>query len=641
MTRIPPLNTLLGETVRPETAPRQPETAAAPAPKMAPDQVQAGATPPAAGDVPAVQARFAAAPLEPAELRRLLNGPATLPKIAALLERQPELRQNLLAAGGERVLELLGAAARRSLSPGEVCEIQRFLVDKTQARIGYRGHPDGIDGHYGKLTHAALVNSLTRAPAAPAQQPAAPQPAQPAAEAPPTAAAPPAADMPVILARLRQSGQNLQQLAAGLQTLPAAERAKLASLSQNGVSLADLLGAAASRPLSQPERLSLQSLLVQAGENLAYAGHPTGIDGQIGPRSLQALQRVATRLLTGQPAPAAQGPVTPRYDKMFADHLLDMTLAVGFDEGTYEYAGANVVEDQKLIQSLEARGFVRNDARARELLTAAGKAADGDYTALYVKENVDQADGQPVHAVVRVITSGDGSHGAASRKAAIEGMSQSDVFAYGGHGRYGNGPDFDRNFTVTIDWTGVAGAPTQGKVTYQDYEQLKDLLGNGDAEAISKLKSLEKAGKVTIQAYNDGNIRMNEKPLHSAEFGAGLTHRALEQKPNTLAEEIHGDQYKLWLFEACRTRDFVDPIRHQARSNSALDAEHLDLIATEQVMYWQNTGASMLALLDGVMAKDSAAGLTERLKAVNPEQAVQGRTHGLYGFEDNPRALPR
>ncbi|HEY9839013.1 MAG TPA: hypothetical protein V6D23_01060 [Candidatus Obscuribacterales bacterium] len=655
MTGIPPLKSLIKDpsgTVNqtaPNIAPGRTPTIAGTQPatsvSLSSDTLRTSGTQPTAAiqtQLETVKTQFSpqAPALNPAEIRRLLAGPQTLSKIQSLIQRQPRLAENFARPGGDQVLKLIQTAATRRLNSNEIKLLQRYLVEQEHAAIAYRGHATGIDGDYGRLTHSALVGILSRPLTQPTQPaPAQPAPVEPAQPAPDQSLEPETPPEPIkvadLLVKLQQPGQSLEQLAALIGQLADADRDKLTSLGSNEQNLGSLLAQAAERPLSKTERKAVQTLLVQAGQELKYPGHATGIDGNFGNRSQQALVRVVSQLLTGQ-APAPARPYL-QYERMLADHLLDITMAVGYDEGTVQYQGANHAEESKLIASLEARGFSRDDARAKELLKAAGKEAVASYAALYVKENVSSQDGQPVHAIVRVVQAGDGSQGAANRQAAIEGMNQSDVFAYGGHGRYGNGPDFDRNFTVTIDWTGVAGAPASGQVVYDDYEHLKSLIGGNDATAIAKIKELEKAGKLSIQRFNDGNIRMNENPLHSGEFGAQLTSRAVGAVPNTLAKEIKGDQYKLWLFEACRTRDFVSPIRAQARSNTALNARNLDLLTTEQVMYWQNTGKTMLALLDGVLAKDSAPDLLNRVKAANPEQALIGATHSFHGLEDNPR----
>jgi hypothetical protein len=252
-----------------------------------------------------------------------------------------------------------------------------------------------------------------------------------------------------------------------------------------------------------------------------------------------------------------------------------------------------------------------------------------------VKENISEKDGKPVHALVRVIHAGDGTQGAQKRAAAIEAMNQSDVFMYGGHARYGTGIDFDRNFTVTIDWQGVANAPDTGKVTYKDYGALKELLG-GNAKANQWLTTLQKQGKIDIEGSNDGNVRMSEKDLHRAEFGSRLMNEALEGVQNTLSEEIQGDRYRLWLFNGCRTVDYMPSIEAEAKDNSMLKSKNLDVVTTEQTLYWQNISHSLMNFLDGVMAQDGTPDLLQRMEQANPQQADRA-THSVHGFADNPK----
>ncbi|PKL79603.1 MAG: hypothetical protein CVV27_01595 [Candidatus Melainabacteria bacterium HGW-Melainabacteria-1] len=673
MTRIPPSRPQTADPAIATTLSIAPAQTSAPgkaAGQLLPsDAVKFSGTRPAgtqASQLAAVQTQLSPSSpsLDPAELRRLLKGPQTLSKVNALLSRDPRLAASFAAPGGQQAQSLIRTAAQRSLNSNEIKTIQRYLSSQG-ANLAHARHRTGIDGAYGQITHGALVDLLAnslkplaqtpvQAPVeTPAQTPTQ-TPAQPPSEASPQPAAPattPTVAAPSLKIQLSAS-LNLMQQATLIRQLPEADRAKLALLSEGGQNLDSLLTSAADRPLNKTQIKALQGLLVSAGQDLRYPGHPTGIDGDFGKRSRQALAQVVSGLVDGslkpetlakpaQPSATGSGQPTPRYERMLEDRLLDMTMAVGFDEGTVHYAKAHHAEEAKVIAGLTERGFSRDDAKALELLKAAGQTPQANYDALFVKENISSADGQPVHAIVRVILAGDGSQGAAKRQAAIEGMSQSDVFAYGGHGRYGNGPDFDRNFTVTIDWSGIEGAPASGKVVYEDYYALKDLLGSTDAAAIARLKTLEAQGKVTVTASNDGNIRMSEKNLHGGEFGGQLMERALKDVNNTLSAEIQGDRYKLWLFEACRTKDYVAPLRAESREgakagNPAMAARNLDVLTTDQTMYWHNTGNSLLTLLDGVVKQDTAPDLVNRLRAVNPEQA-SAPTHSSHFFEDNPR----
>ncbi|MGV3526378.1 MAG: hypothetical protein ACO1RX_19315 [Candidatus Sericytochromatia bacterium] len=558
-----------------------------------------------------------------ASLRRLLDSPRSLNRLGPLLERHPELAQKLKALeGGEAALNLLKTAASRPLGAHEVRSLQRFLGGAAGQAIGYTGNRSGVDGSYGPRTHAALLNVLTA--------PATPESVSPKPPATPPAAPPATGALPAGL----QQAQSLKAMAQAVAQLPASDRARLAQVHHNGQSLDALLTQAATHSLSGSQTKALQSLLVQAGASLAYPGHPTGIDGQFGSRSRQALLQVITQQLgvSLPPAPVAK-PAAPRYDDMLADNLLDMTLAVGYDEGAPGWAPAHLSAAQEVLQNLEAKGFRKDNARAQELLRGAGRELSAEYSDFFVKENIGSRDGKPVHAVVRLIRAGDGTNGAALRQAAIEGMNQSDVFAYGGHARYGSGIDFDANFSVTVDWTGVPNAPASGKQTYTSYEELKNQLGKDNAVAIQRLQQLERQGRVEVKGSNEGNIRMSEKMLHGGELGSQLMDRALKGVNNTLSEEIQGDRYRLWLFNGCRTEDYMKSIRQEGRENPQLGPQKLDVIVTEQTLYWDKISGSLMNFVDGVMAQDSGDQLVERLTKANPEQAAVGPTHSRHGFE--------
>ena len=69
---------------------------------------------------------------------------------------------------------------------------------------------------------------------------------------------------------------------------------------------------------------------------------------------------------------------------------------------------------------------------------------------------------QPVHCVLRLIgPAAPGEDGTASATAAALALDESEVFEYGGHARYGTGPDFDRNYTITRPLGPGAGAPAR------------------------------------------------------------------------------------------------------------------------------------------------------------------------------------
>lgn len=395
--------------------------------------------------------------------------------------------------------------------------------------------------------------------------------------------------------------------------------------------------------LSKADVMALQNHLVQHEKiKLSYKGHKTGIDGLYGNRTQRALELY---LAKNAPAEALTNPGAtespyPRYDKMFQDGVLDVTVAIGYDEPVGPWAGANIDEENKVDQQLVQRGYTADPDKVKELLQAAGREIKGNYQGLYVKENIATQNGKPVHGIVRVVKAGraDMNNGTEARNAALEAMNQSDAFLYGGHARYGSGPDFDRNYKVTIDWTDVPNAPATGKVTYDDYDGLKKLLSQqgNHAEAIAKFDELEKQGRIGFETSNAGNVIMNKQNKHPGEFGAHLMFKAVAGETPPLREQILQDSYRLWLFNGCRTEDYIKNIRQDSQVNQHLNERNLDLFFTKQTLYWHNTTANIMAFLDGVTAQDNTAGLLKRLGQANPENVSGGRTHARQGFDDNP-----
>ncbi len=148
---------------------------------------------------------------------------------------------------------------------------------------------------------------------------------------------------------------------------------------------------------------------------------------------------------------SAKGPA-PEYDRITEDGLLQITLAVGFDEH-----GLTPGEHHELRRGLEeVRGFTLDPTRAAELHDEAGRPPPAEGGELFVKENVATSLDQPVHCVLRLIgPAAPGEDGTASATAAALALDESEVFEYGGHARYGTGPDFDRNYTITVHWDQV------------------------------------------------------------------------------------------------------------------------------------------------------------------------------------------
>jgi hypothetical protein len=137
-----------------------------------------------------------------------------------------------------------------------------------------------------------------------------------------------------------------------------------------------------------------------------------------------------------------------RYGELFKDGLLDLTFGYGFMEelnATQWDQHAKDIED-----ALTARGYVEDAAKAKSLYTAAGRKTSG-FGRFFVKEQAlvyspPAGATRRIPAIVRFIMNPGGDKGAEAREAFEQGMTQGDAAHYSGHGRYGSGPDFDRNF---------------------------------------------------------------------------------------------------------------------------------------------------------------------------------------------------
>jgi peptidoglycan hydrolase-like protein with peptidoglycan-binding domain len=309
----------------------------------------------------------------------------------------------------------------------------------------------------------------------------------------------------------------------------------------------------------------------------------------------------------------------PDYDRMLSDGLLDVTMGIGFDEH-----GVLAGEEDEIVRGLtDVRGFAADDARGRQLLTAAQRPDLRPGAGMYVKENATTSGAQPVHAVVRLILAGAGASGGQARHAMEAGMAESDVALYGGHARYGTGPDFDRNMTVVVDWASVDRTAEPwvtdalvagGSVTYTDYELLQHDLGGADARAIARLERLETAGVARLVRSNEGNLRLTSSS-HTREFGGWLMERALGGQRTDVAPLVAERRYRLWMFNGCRTRDYESTVRAAGEGAGAAD---LGLITTRISTQLRSYAETLLTTLDGLIAQEGARALSDRVEDATP-----------------------
>ena len=328
---------------------------------------------------------------------------------------------------------------------------------------------------------------------------------------------------------------------------------------------------------------------------------------------------------------AAQHGRGPEYDRMLDDGLLDVTLAIGFDEDR-----VLVHEATEIRRGLtEVRSFTEDEAAAEQLRVDAGRPhAPGGRN--YVKRDYGSSHGSPVHAAIRLVeptdeSQGTGQSGATSRDAALAGMNESDLFAYGGHARYGTGPDFDRNYHFVVHWDSFPSAP-RGKSGDEEIPSMDEFVAATRVTTSRRFEELEAAGAVEFVPHPGGNITINVDPQsHVHELGAYFMRRAnAGQTADALDTGITESRYRLWMFNGCSTRDYVRSVRR----NPLLGTRDLDMVVTDPATYLTSYAEGILSFLDGVMSTESASALDPRMEDATP---FESNTHSGSGFEDNPR----
>jgi len=348
-----------------------------------------------------------------------------------------------------------------------------------------------------------------------------------------------------------------------------------------------------------------------------------------------------TKDMTG---PDGKPAVSPDYDAMLEDGLLEVTIAEGFDENEGLYL--EEVREMKMGLTL-VRGFSPAAGEEEEIFKNAGRPVPTGGL-LYLKKNIGTSKGRPVHCVVNLIVpAGEKTHGttggAETKAAALRGMKQSDAFIYDGHGRYGTGPDFDRNWWITVDWERYfeqfkrrpkdpKGKLRAGTVEYTDSREIHDVEVNLNLTSPAVFDKLEKASVITFHAAGQGNIGINampnDKSLHAYLQGRSRSDKGDEELRDEFKDSTERE-YRLWLFNGCNTHNYEKKIRS---SGDNLSTKKLDMFATQNTIQGTTTAEALLSYLDGLISRESAYALEGRMEEA---QVAEKAPYGAYGFEDN------
>lgn len=287
-----------------------------------------------------------------------------------------------------------------------------------------------------------------------------------------------------------------------------------------------------------------------------------GIDGGVGAETLGALSTTA-------PRPGQVLETSPEYRRLFADGRLDMTIALGFDEGHTAadgttYPGAHHQAEREVLQGLRDRGFRAVSIDEIRRMSATDRRRLGlddtrlDPNARYFIR--DDGAGRTDDTVVRLITPSVG--GATARDSFARAMQQDEVVLYSGHARYGTGPDFDH-------------------------------------------KTSSGAGNFVIDGH--GNRTHDRAP-------AGLRATIGASSRSDLRDLGSRPDYQLLIFNACSTEEYLNNLRNPAIFGR--DMGNTDIITTTMPTRIATNVDHTMGFLDGLMRRDTTRAMVTQQSRV-------------------------
>lgn len=369
-------------------------------------------------------------------------------------------------------------------------------------------------------------------------------------------------------------------------------------------------------------------------------------------RTLTPAECLARLKAAAVPTGSKKGEHALRYGEMFKDGLIDMTLGLGFDEGDLHNGPANKDALDNLHKALGDQGFAQDASTAAVLFKHAGRAVDAkSFGEMWVKQDAltytpPAGKPRPIHAVVRLVYSLDGKQGKEVAKAYKEGLAESDVAYYSGHGRYGSGPDFDRNYAFKL--LAADGSLEQAIDKYQQLELV--LAAEGKQHGRTAWQQFEwrrDHKRIEVDASNEGNVVLNTENAHAGDFGSNLMYWAVNQKGGKGSPKVTGKgneldtkqaaadepdrKYRVVVFDGCRSVDYNTAIR----ATPGYDKKSADIFGSTKSLNWGDEGKTLAAFLGSILKMQSAETVA---KNMDDQQSVGPNAYHVYGAEDNPVA---
>ena len=277
------------------------------------------------------------------------------------------------------------------------------------------------------------------------------------------------------------------------------------------------------------------------------------------------------------PAPGKQPVTYPEYGKMFQDGVLTATVGVGYDED-----GADLLERKQILDGLKSRGFKKLDVAKlgdKGLIEMGLNPAQVDKQGTYYF-NTFIHNGHEVKALVKYVDRDTAAH----KSRFAEGFANDDLVLYAGHARYGSGPDFDKKESTKGNF--VIGANADG--------------------------------------HRDGSLT----PAYDAHM-----RDILKGAGNDLEKTKLKRDYQMMFFSGCTTKNYLDELRSIPAGKNRTN---LDIVASNEILYWSNMDQNIFAVLDSVMAGKSSNAMNAKLDKINGEK-VGFTFDGFAGNQFQPR----
>jgi hypothetical protein len=355
--------------------------------------------------------------------------------------------------------------------------------------------------------------------------------------------------------------------------------------------------------------------------------------------------------------PPAGGGHQLRYAELFKDGVLDVTYGFGYLEGELEGRQAMVDYSKSLPvaagRALAELGFSEDREGARAILGSVGRSVGADAIgAFYVKRaafTYAPVAGTPrdIDVVVRVISDAAGDRGGDALDAFVDAMANGDVAYYSGHGRFGSGPDFDQDYVVKF--LDDAGNVVQ---VVDDDEVVENILRKeGDPWAVFQRRVSANPPTIVVQVTDAGNLWLNAKNAHPAEFGAKLMYWALEHGARVAsgtggrleqATAASSHNYRVLVFDGCRSQDYDRSLR----GTGGFGTRDADIIETTRTIGFTKDISkpervevqAFKTFLSGLMAQASGERIVKDMGAAMKEyeSGFTGAPYTFSGLGDNP-----